>query len=111
MIQYITDTTFEREVGPKGLVLVDFSAEWCGPCRVMKPILEKIVQEYQRNKKPLKVFMIDVDGNKETVKKFKVFSIPTLILFINGKEVDRVSGLPAQHEIEAMIEKHAERTS
>ena len=94
----VTNENFEQEVlMSKKPVLVDFWASWCGPCRMLSPIIEEIAQE-QKNKKVCK---INVDEQPELSKKFDVMSIPTLIVFKNGKVAKRASGArPKQSVVE-----------
>ena len=86
----ITDDTFEKEVLKNNLpVLVDFWAPWCGPCRIVGPILDKLSTEYQTK---LKFSKLNVDDNQEIAAKHDVRGIPCMIIFSNGKAVDRVIG-------------------
>ena len=83
----ITNENFEAETG-SGAVLVDFWAEWCGPCKMLGPVIEEISEE----EKDFKVGKIDITTEKELAQQFGVMSIPTLVLFRDGKEVDRLIG-------------------
>jgi thioredoxin 1 len=86
----ISDASFEKEVvGADKPVLVDFWAEWCGPCRMIAPVLEKLAEEYAGS---LKIAKLDVDNNPEVAEQFEVMSIPTMILFKDGKPVERMVG-------------------
>jgi thioredoxin 1 len=86
----VSDSTFETEVLKSDKpVLVDFWAEWCGPCRMIAPIVEEIAQEYQDK---IKVCKLDVDYNPATAQQFGVMSIPTLIVFKQGKPAARIIG-------------------
>jgi thioredoxin 1 len=87
---HITDSNFEQTVKSTHLVLVDFWATWCGPCRALAPIIEEIAQE---NTGKVLVGKLDVDESPQTAEKFQVFSIPTMIIFKDGQEVDRLVGL------------------
>ena len=81
MAKAITDATFEAET-KEGLVLVDFWATWCGPCRMQAPILEKLSQEFSEDE--LKILKMDVDENPETARAFGIMSIPTLLFKKDG---------------------------
>lgn len=89
---------FEKEVlNFEGKVLVDFNATWCGPCRMLKPVLDEIANDK-------KIIAIDVDNNEELASNYGIMSIPCLILFENGKEIKRSVGLISKSEIESLFE-------
>jgi thioredoxin 1 len=92
LIHHVTDDTFEPEVLKSDLpVLVDYWAEWCGPCKAIAPVLEEVAKEYDGK---LKVAKVDVDSNTEVPKKFNIRGIPTLMLFKNGAvEATKVGAL------------------
>ena len=86
----VTDESFAQDVlGNERPVLVDFWATWCGPCRMVAPVLEEIANEKAGQ---LTIAKIDIDANPDTAGKFRVFSIPTLILFKGGEPVKRIVG-------------------
>lgn len=85
------------------LVLVDFWANWCGPCRALAPTIEELAKEY--NGKAL-VGKLDVDENPATAERFQVFSIPTMILFKDGTETERLVGLCPKSRISDTLNKH-----
>ena len=88
---------FEKEVvQSEKTVLVDFYADWCGPCKMLSPILEEIASELGEK---VKVGKLNVDESNDLAFKYEVMSIPTLILFENGKVVDRLTGLRSKDEI------------
>lgn len=101
----VTDATFEAEVEKhEGLVVVDFWATWCGPCRAIAPIIDQLATEYAGK---VKVAKVDVDSNQRTGMRFNVRSIPTLLFFKNGKVVDQVIGAQPRANIESKFQQHA----
>ena len=100
MTKAITDATFEAET-KEGLVLVDFWATWCGPCRMQAPILEKLSEELSEDE--LKILKIDVDENPETARAFGIMSIPTLLFKKDGQVVKQVAGVHTAAQIKAII--------
>ena len=102
MAKAITDATFEAET-KEGLVLVDFWATWCGPCRMQAPILEKLSQEFSEDE--LKILKMDVDENPETARAFGIMSIPTLLFKKDGQVVKQVAGVHTAAQIKAIVAK------
>jgi thioredoxin 1 len=101
----VTDADFGAEVEQnKGLTVVDFWATWCGPCRMIAPILEQLVDEYAGK---VTVAKLDVDANPRAAARFGVRSIPTLLFFKDGKLVDQVIGAVPKSIIEAKLQQHA----
>jgi len=98
----VTDSTFEEFVKKGSLVLVDFWAEWCGPCRMVGPALEKLAVEYAGR---VAVGKLNVDENPATPMKYRVSAIPTLIFFKGGKVVDRMLGAAPKEFIEEKIKR------
>jgi thioredoxin 1 len=97
----VTDSTFKSEVvESESAVLVDFWAPWCGPCRVVHPILEEMDAE----RDDLHVVSLNVDENQQTAAQYEVLSIPTLILFKDGQEAKRVIGAMPKRRLEAELE-------
>ena len=99
----VTDQTFEKETA-EGLVLADFWAPWCGPCKMIAPVLEEI--DGEMNDK-VQIVKLDVDDNQETAGKFGVMSIPTLLLLKDGNVVDQVVGFQPKEALVELINKHA----
>mgnify|MGYP000417058912 CR=1 FL=1 len=100
----VTDSTFEELVLKAGLpTLVDFWAVWCGPCRMIAPVLEEIANEYEGR---LQVAKLNVDHNNELATQYGVMSIPTLILFKNGESVERIVGFMPKAKLLARLTPH-----
>ena len=105
----VTDATFEKEVEKsEGLVVVDFWAAWCGPCRMVAPVLEEIANEQGEK---VKIAKLDVDANPITAGRFGVRSIPTMILFKNGREADRVVGYHPKEQLLKKLQPHITGTA
>jgi thioredoxin 1 len=100
----VNDKNFKQEVLESNLpVLVDFWAEWCGPCRMVAPVVEQISKEY---KGKLKVCKLNVDDSPKTASSYDIMSIPTLAIFKNGKVVDKIVGALPKAELETAIKPH-----
>ncbi len=100
----VTDNDFQTEVlDYKGLVLVDFWAPWCGPCRMMSPTVEEIAEE---KKDVLKVMKMNVDEESATAEKYQIMGIPTLILFKDGEVVETMVGLQTKESVVEAIERN-----
>ncbi|WP_163539734.1 thioredoxin [Gracilibacillus sp. YIM 98692] len=98
-----TDSNFSTEIG-EGLVLADFWATWCGPCKMIAPVLEEIDGELSDQ---VKIVKLDVDENQETAGKYGVMSIPTLLLFKDGEVVEQVVGYQPKEALVEIINKHS----
>jgi len=99
----VSDSDFEmRVLQAKVPVLVDFWAPWCGPCKIAGPVLEELSESY---KDKLIVAKVNVDENQATSGKFNIMSIPTVVLFKAGKEIDRQTGFSSKEKYEELIKK------
>jgi thioredoxin 1 len=100
----VTDDNFATEIeGTDGLALVDFWAAWCGPCRMVAPIVEQIASDYEGK---VKVGKLDVDANQQTAVRFNVRSIPSILFFKDGKLVDTVVGAVPRPVLERKLQEH-----
>jgi len=103
-IHHVTDASFEPEVLKSEVpVLVDYWAEWCGPCKSIAPILDQVAQEYDGR---LKIAKLNVDENQAVPAKFGIRGIPTLLLFKDGSLAETIVGLQSKEDIAAKIERH-----
>jgi len=100
----VTDANFEAEVlKHPSPVLVDFWASWCGPCRMMAPIIDAVAAEFEGK---LKVMKLNIDEQQSTAAKYAIMSIPTLVLFKEGEEVERLVGFIAQKNLSEKIRSY-----
>ncbi|EWR76158.1 TPA: thioredoxin [Staphylococcus aureus] len=98
----VTDADFDSKV-ESGVQLVDFWATWCGPCKMIAPVLEELAADYEGKADILK---LDVDENPSTAAKYEVMSIPTLIVFKDGQPVDKVVGFQSKENLAEVLDKH-----
>ncbi|TSB47995.1 thioredoxin [Alkalicoccobacillus porphyridii] len=98
----VTDQTFSSETS-EGVVLADFWAPWCGPCKMIAPVLEELDSEMGDK---VKIAKLDVDENQETAGKYSVMSIPTLLVFKDGEVVDQVVGFQPKEALAELLNKH-----
>lgn len=104
-IVYANENTFDEEVyKEEKIVIVDFYADWCSPCKMLTPILESIAEE----RKDIKIVKVNVDDNSKLANEFRAYSIPLLVIFEDGKEVNRVAGLRSKEFILDLVDKEVE---
>lgn len=99
-----TDANFADTIeNAEGLAIVDFWATWCGPCRMVAPIIEQLASEYEGR---VKVAKLDVDANQQTMARFNIRSIPSILFFKDGKHVDTVVGAVPKPHLDRKIQEH-----
>lgn len=100
----LTDKNFKTEVlDDSGVVLVDFWAPWCGPCRMVGPIIDELASEYQGK---AKIGKLNVDDNPATASKYGIMSIPTMLIFKNGEVVDQMVGVASKAQLVDKLDEH-----
>lgn len=105
MEQTFTDANFDTDVLQSAdAVLVDFWAPWCGPCQMMGPIIEELANE--NSNKKIKIGKLNVDENPSIAGKYNVMSIPTFLIFKDGKQIDQLTGGLQKEKIQELIDKH-----
>jgi thioredoxin 1 len=100
---HLTDANFQETISKNPLVLVDFWAGWCGPCRALAPTIEELAKEYAGK---VLIGKLDVDENPTTAEKFNVSSIPTVVVLKNGCEVEKIIGLCNKQRYADTLKKH-----
>lgn len=99
----VSDQSFQTEVEGNGTVLVDFWAPWCGPCKMIAPVLEDLDKEVGTQ---LKIAKVNVDDNPQSASRFGVMSIPTLIVFKDGQPVDKIVGFQSKDALKNVVNRH-----
>ncbi|MCP1307604.1 thioredoxin [Paenibacillus tyrfis] len=99
----VSDQSFSTEVEGSGTVLVDFWAPWCGPCKMIAPVLEELDKEIGES---VKIAKVNVDDNPESASRFGVMSIPTLIVFKDGQPVDKIVGFQSKDALKNVLDRH-----
>jgi len=99
----LTDQSFKQEVLDSNVpVLVDFWASWCGPCKLLSPLVEELATEYKD--KPIKIAKMEVDANEATPAQYQIMSVPTLIFFKNGQPVQQMIGMQTKADLKAALD-------
>lgn len=102
-VKVTTDQIFEQDTA-QGVALIDFWATWCGPCRMQSPVVEALSDEMTG----INFFKMDVDQNKETATKFRIMSIPTLMVKKNGEVVDQIIGYHPQEQLKQILQQYVD---
>lgn len=100
MVVELTEKNFDSSIS-KGTVLVDFWAPWCGPCRVLGPVIDELSQEYEN----IKFCKVNVDNNQKIAAKYKIMSIPSVLIYKDGKKVDNFVGALPKDAIKKKLDK------
>jgi thioredoxin 1 len=100
---HLTDSNLNEIVNKHSLVLIDCWAPWCGPCLALAPTIVELTEKYAGK---VLVGKLNVDENPKTAERFQIFSIPTMLVMKNGKEVDRIVGLVPKNHVETILKKH-----
>lgn len=103
-IESVNESNFESVIKSKPVVMIDFFATWCGPCKMLSPILEQIANEGEVD---VAIAKLDIDESLEIAKQFGVMSVPTVIIFKNGDEVERLVGLKQKSQIIETLKNYA----
>ena len=103
MVDEITDATFEEETS-EGVVLIDFWATWCGPCKMQSPVIDQLSEEMD----DVKFTKMDVDQNQETARNLGIMAIPTLLIKKDGKIVDRLTGYTSKDKLEQILDQYSD---
>ncbi|MDP3971032.1 MAG: thioredoxin [bacterium] len=104
MVLELTDDNFKKEVLESDVpVLVDFWASWCGPCKMLSPIVEEVAEEYKD--KGVKIAKLEVDANEQTPGQYQIMSVPTLIVFKDGEPVKQMVGVQSKEDLKAALDE------
>lgn len=95
------DFSFDDLINSEDLTIIDFSATWCMPCRMLKPILERVAEKCS----DVSFYNIDIDENEDIAKRYRIFSVPTLVCFREGKKIDSLVGLNSFEDIVEFVER------
>lgn len=102
IVAYVQESEFDTLLREEKVVVVDFTASWCGPCRLVSPLMDRLADEYKDRAKVVKV---DVDNNKPIFKKFGLRSIPAVLIFQEGELAEKIIGVSAYEQFSSAIEK------
>lgn len=100
-MELLNDKNFKENIAKNDLVLVDFFATWCGPCKMLSPVLEEVAKDNE----DMKFFKVDVDQNPDLVREFGIQAMPTIVILRDGKEIKRFLGYKAKEQIQSIIDE------
>ncbi|EAZ89539.1 thioredoxin [Crocosphaera chwakensis] len=100
---FIEDNNFEQLLADSETMVVDYTATWCGPCRVISPLIDRLAEEYEGR---VNVFKLDLDKNKENAKKYGIKSIPAVLIFKKGEVVEHLVGKASYETFKEAVDKH-----
>lgn len=101
--QYVEADEFDRLLNDEALVVADYTASWCGPCRITAPLIDRLAEEYQDRATVIK---IDIDKHKDSAKKYGIRSIPAVLMFKDGEQVENLVGKKSYEEYSGALDKH-----
>lgn len=101
-MEKLTNENFKSKISDEKLTLVDFSANWCMPCKMFKPIVEELAEKM----KDINVYNVDIDECEEIAREYRIFSVPTLLLFKKGEKIDTSVGLISYEELEEFVKRN-----
>lgn len=101
-MEILNNNNFDEKIDSNKLTLVDFSANWCGPCKMFKPIIEQLEEAMPE----VNFYNADIDDCEEIAKRYRIFSVPTLMLFKNGEKVDTSVGLLSYEDLKLFVKKN-----
>ena len=101
-MEKLTSENFDEKINSEKITLVDFSASWCMPCRMFKPIVEELAE----NMPEINVYNVDIDEAEDIAKRYRIFSVPTLLIFKNGEKIDSSVGMLPYEDLELFVKKN-----
>lgn len=108
LVAYVQESEFDALLSEEKIVVVDFTATWCGPCRLVSPLMEQLAQEYSSS---VKVVKVDIDSNKPLFKRFGLRSIPAVLIFKDGNLAETIVGVSPYEKFSGAVEKVLELVS
>jgi thioredoxin 1 len=107
----VNDSNFNSFVGTAKIIIIDMYSSWCAPCKILSPIIGDLAAEYTGEGFDIKVGKMDIDSNREIVTKMEIISIPTVLIYKDGKLVEKITGMIQKIKLKETIEKHAKEVN